>query len=37
MGSDERGEKAWTYGVGPMLELPLVKEKIEFEKIRFFF
>ena len=37
MGSNERGEKAWTNGVGPMLKLPLVKEKIEFEKTRFFF
>ena len=37
MGSNERGEKAWTNGVGPMLKLPLVKEKIEFEKFDFFF
>ena len=36
MGSNERGEKAWANGVGPMLKLPLVKEKIEFEKFDFF-
>ena len=35
--SNERGERAWTYGEGPMLKLPLVKEKIEIENFDFFF